>query len=90
VVIVDAVENKFPQLKHLFYKGEDMAEHYNWIDQNNLFEIAHQASLIGICALTIHDSFRVKEADAGTIEMLMFSTAMPKIYEQMSLLDRKY
>lgn len=87
--IVDAIQNKFSNLKHLFYQGPDQAEHYAWIDQNHLFFIAHQASLNGICALTVHDSFIVKESDKDTMEMLMYSTAMPEIYKKMSPLWRE-
>lgn len=87
--IVDAIQNKFSNLKHLFYQGPDQAEHYSWIDQNHLFFIAHQASLNGICALTVHDSFIVKESDKDTMEMLMYSTAMPEIYKKMSPLWRE-
>ena len=82
--IVDAIQNKFSNLKHLFYQGPDQAEHYSWIDQNHLFFIAHQAALNGICALTVHDSFIVKESDKDTMEMLMYSTSMPEIYKRLS------
>ena len=82
--LVDAVEEKFAVLKDYFYRGKDRAEHYAWIDQNHLFFIAHQASLNGICALTVHDSFIVKESDKDTMEMLMYSTAMPEIYKRLS------
>ena len=87
--IVDAIQNKFSNLKHLFYQGPDQAEHYSWIDQNHLFFIAHKAALNGICALTVHDSFIVKESDKDTMEMLMYSTAMPDIYKKMSPLWKK-
>ncbi len=87
--LVDAVEEKFAVLKDYFYRGKDRAEHYAWIDQNHLFFIAHQASLNGICALTVHDSFIVKESDKDTMEMLMYSTAMPEIYKKMSPLWRE-
>ena len=87
--LVDAVEEKFAVLKDYFYKGKNRAEHYAWIDQNQLFFIAHQASLNGICALTVHDSFIVKESDKDTMEMLMYSTAMPEIYKKLSPLWKK-
>ena len=86
--IVDAIQNKFSNLQHLFYQGPDQAEHYSWIDQNHLFEIAHQACLYDIPALTVHDSFIVRESDKDRMEMLMYSTCMPDVYSKMSLIRR--
>ena len=86
--MVDAVEQRFESLQHFFYQGEAQGEHYSWWEQNILFEIAHQACLYDVPALTVHDSFIVKESDKDTMEMLMYSTAMPDVYKEMSLIKR--
>ncbi len=86
--MVDAVEQRFKSLQQFFYQGEAQGEHYSWWEQNILFEIAHQACLYDVPALTVHDSFIVKESDKDTMEMLMYSTAMPDVYKEMSLIKR--
>ena len=86
--MVDAVEQRFKSLQQFFYQGEAQGEHYSWWEQNILFEIAHQACLYDVPALTVHDSFIVRESDKDTMEMLMYSTAMPDVYKEMSLIKR--
>ena len=85
--MVDAVEKRFAFLKQFFYRGEARGEHYSWWEQNILFDIAHQACLYGVPALTVHDSFIVKESDLGVMDMLMYSTAIPDLYKEVSLIQ---
>jgi hypothetical protein len=53
--------------------GADMGQHYQWLEANLVFHVAHQLSLIGIPALTVHDEFIVRERDKAIAEELMYS-----------------
>ena len=53
--------------------GADMGQHYQWLEANLVFHVAHQLSLIGIPALTVHDEFIVRERDRAIAEELMYS-----------------
>ena len=83
--MVNAVEKKHEKLKGFFYSGEDMAQHYSWLEQNLVFDIAHQASKYGVIALTTHDSFRVPIEDKEVMEMVISGTGFDEIYKKNCL-----
>ena len=56
-----------------------MGQHYQWLEANLAFHAAHQLSLKGIPALTVHDDFIVREEDKEIAEGLMYSTWPPDL-----------
>ena len=54
--------------------GAAMGQHYQWLEANLVFHVAHQLALQGIPALTVHDEFIVREQDAELAEMVMYGT----------------
>ena len=52
--------------------GAAMGQHYQWLEANLVFHVAHQLALQGIPALTVHDEFIVREQDAELAEMVMY------------------
>ena len=56
-----------------------MGQHYQWLEANLVFHVAHQLSLKGVPALTVHDEFIVREEDKEIVEGLMYSTWPPDL-----------
>ena len=81
-----AVEKKHENLSEFFYRGEDMKEHYSWLEQNLVFEIAHNASKYGVPSITVHDSFRVREEDKEIMDMVINGTGFDEIVLKESIL----
>ena len=53
--------------------GPAIGQHYQWLEANLVFHVAHQLSLRDIPALTVHDEFIVMEQDKDLAEELMYS-----------------
>ena len=81
-----ALEKKHENLSEFFYRGEDMKEHYSWLEQNLVFEIAHNASKYGVPSITVHDSFRVREEDKEIMDMVINGTGFDEIVLKESIL----
>ena len=63
-----------------------MSEHYSWWEQNILFSIADQARIWDIPAITKHDAFIIPENDKEMMMQIMYSTSIPEIFSQYSLI----
>ena len=72
-IIKAIVERNLPIVSCLM-QGKAMGQHYQWLEANLVFHVAHQLSLMGVPALTVHDEFIVKEEDKEIAEMVMYST----------------
>jgi hypothetical protein len=53
--------------------GAAMGQHYQWLEANLVFHVAHQLRLRDIPTLTVHDEFIVMEKDKDIAEELMYS-----------------
>jgi hypothetical protein len=53
--------------------GPAMGQHYQWLEANLVFHVAHQLSLRDIPTLTVHDEFIVTEKNKDIAEELMYS-----------------
>ena len=53
--------------------GVAMGQHYQWLEANLVFHVAHQLSLRGVPAITVHDEFIVMEKDKEIAEELMYN-----------------
>ena len=50
-----------------------MGQHYQWLEANLVFHIAHQLSLRDVPAITVHDEFIVTQQDKDIAEELMYN-----------------
>ena len=50
-------------------QGKAMGQHYQWLEANLVFHVAHQLTLQGVPALTVHDEFIVREQDAELADL---------------------
>ena len=53
--------------------GKAMGQHYQWLEANLVFHVAHQLSVRGVPAITVHDEFIVMEKDKDIAEQLMYN-----------------
>ena len=53
--------------------GPAMGQHFQWLEANLVFHVAHQLSLKGVPAITVHDEFIVMEKDKDIAEQGMYS-----------------
>jgi hypothetical protein len=58
-------------------QGVAMGQHYQWLEANFVFHMAHQLSLRGVPAITVHDELIVMENHKDIAEQLMH-TEWPK------------
>ena len=72
-IIKAIVERNLPIVSCLM-QGKAMGQHYQWLEANQVFHVAHQLSLMGVPALTVHDEFIVRKEDKDIAEMVMYST----------------
>ena len=54
-------------------QGVAMGQHYQWLEANLVFHVAHQLSQRGVPVITVHDEFIVMEKDKDIAEELMYS-----------------
>jgi hypothetical protein len=71
--VINAILERNRPIANCLMKGKAMGQHYQWLEANLVFHVAHQLSLMGIPALTVHDEFIVKEEDREVTEKLMYS-----------------
>ena len=71
--VINAILKRNRPIAKCLMKGKAMGQHYQWLEANLVFHVAHQLSLMGIPALTVHDEFIVKEEDREVTEKLMYS-----------------
>ena len=67
------VERNKP-IESCLMQGKAMGQHYQWLEANLVFHVAHQLTLQGVPALTVHDELIVREQDASLAEMVMYGT----------------
>jgi hypothetical protein len=75
--VIEAIVKRNQPIASCLMRGKAMGQHYQWLEACLVFHVAHQLSLAGIPALTVHDEFIVKEADKDVAEMVMYK-AWPK------------
>ena len=51
-------------------QGVAMGQHYQWLEANFVFHMAHQLSLRGVPAITVHDELIVMENHKDIAEQL--------------------
>ena len=73
-MLLELVIERNEPIKDCLMLGAAMGQHYQWLEANLVFHVAHQLSLIGVPALTVHDEFIVREQDAELAEMVMYGT----------------
>ena len=72
--VIEAIVKRNQPIASCLMRGKAMGQHYQWLEACLVFHVAHQLSLAGIPALTVHDEFIVKEADKDVAEMVMYGT----------------
>ena len=72
--IIKAIVGRNLPIASCLMQGKAMGQHYQWLEANQVFHVAHQLSLMGVPALTVHDEFIVREEDKEIAEMVMYST----------------
>ena len=71
--LLELVVARNQPIKSCLMLGAAMGQHYQWLEANLVFHIAHQLSLRDIPTLTVHDEFIVMEKDKDIAEELMYS-----------------
>jgi len=72
--IIRMIVERNKPIESCLMQGKAMGQHYQCLEANLVFHVAHQLSLIGVPALTVHDEFIVREEDAPLAEMMMYGT----------------
>jgi|GEM_PF-2350262 len=71
--VMKAILERNKPIASCLMQGKAMGQHYQWLEANLVFHVAHQLSLRGVPALTVHDEFIVMEKDKDIAEELMYS-----------------
>ena len=71
--LLELVVARNQPIKSCLMLGAAMGQHYQWLEANLVFHVAHQLSLRDIPTLTVHDEFIVMEKDKDIAEELMYS-----------------
>jgi len=71
--VIEVIVDRNKPIASCLMQGKAMGQHYQWLEANLVFHVAHQLSLRGVPALTVHDEFIVMEKDKGIAEELMYS-----------------
>ncbi len=72
--IIRVIVQRNKPIESCLMQGKAMGQHYQWLEANLVFYVAHQLTLHGVPALTVHDEFIVREQDAALAEMVMYGT----------------
>jgi len=72
--IIRMIVERNKPIESCLMQGKAMGQHYQWLEANLVFHVAHQLMLSGVPALTVHDEFIVREQDAPFAEMVMYGT----------------
>ena len=73
MAVINAILGRNKPIASCLMKGKAMGQHYQWLEANLVFHVAHKLSLRGIPAITVHDEFIVRERDKAIAEELMYS-----------------
>ena len=71
--VIKAILERNKPIAPCLMQGKAMGQHYQWLEANLVFHVAHQLSLRGVPALTVHDEFIVMENHKDIAEELMYS-----------------
>ena len=71
--VIEAILERNKPIAPCLMQGKAMGQHYQWLEANLVFHVAHQLSLRDIPTLTVHDEFIVMEKDKDIAEQLMYS-----------------
>ena len=71
--VIEAILERNKPIAPCLMQGKAMGQHYQWLEANLVFHVAHQLSLRGVPAITVHDEFIVMEKDKDIAEQLMYS-----------------
>jgi len=71
--LLELVVARNEPIKSCLMLGAAMGQHYQWLEANLVFHVAHQLSQRDIPTLTVHDEFIVMEKDKDIAEQLMYS-----------------
>jgi hypothetical protein len=71
--VIEAILERNKPIAPCLMQGKAMGQHYQWLEANLVFHVAHQLSLRGVPALTVHDEFIVMEKDKDIAEQLMYN-----------------
>ena len=72
--IIRMIVQRNKPIESCLMQGKAMGQHYQWLEANLVFPVAHQLTLQGVPALTVHDEFIVREQDAALAEVVMYGT----------------
>ena len=70
--LLELVIERNEPIKDCLMLGAAMGQHYQWLEANLVFHVAHQLMLHDVPALTVHDEFIVREQDAPLADMVMY------------------
>jgi hypothetical protein len=71
--LLELVVSRNEPIRPCLLLGPAMGQHYQWLEANLVFHVAHRLSQRDISALTVHDEFIVMEKDKDIAEELMYS-----------------
>ena len=71
--VIELIVKRNKPIAPCLMQGKAMGQHYQWLEANLVFHVAHQLSLRGVPAITVHDEFIVMEKDKDIAEQLMYS-----------------
>jgi hypothetical protein len=88
--IADAIAARNQPIKHCFYRGKALGQHYSWLEANIVFEVAHYfTEYLDIPALTIHDEFIIPEEYAFGIEEYLYTVGLDDFIYHSLYVGRK-
>ena len=71
--VIEAILERNQPIASCLIQGKAMGQHYQWLEANLVFHVAHQLSQRDIPTLTVHDEFIVMEKDKDIAEQLMYN-----------------
>ena len=71
--VINAILERNKPIAKCLMKGKAMGQHYQWLEANLVFHVAHQLSLRDVPAITVHDEFIVMQKDKDIAEELMYN-----------------
>lgn len=72
--IIRMIVERNKPIEFCLMQGKAMGQHYQWLEASLVFQVAHQLTLQGVPALTVHDESIVRGQDAELAEMVMYGT----------------
>jgi len=73
--VIEVIVERNKPIAPCLMQGKAVGQHCQWLEANLVFHVAHQLSLRGVPAITVHDEFIVmeKDKDKDIAEHLMYS-----------------